>query len=520
MNVNARRRFDFHHPLCFAMALRILAAASAAISALSAAAAAPYTVLQDTRCHNHIGSFSGVPDLATCEGLCNAPLVSFCGSSVGDCPESGGCWCYPLGQLPNCDSDKGWLSAYTSVPEPPPTPYDYASGGAFADNLCNLAFTDANATTWSFDLRSVAMANGTSSGYGLAPCGVVNLACAMLPVPAPFGAGVQLSGAGTCFFPLSVGPPLTALLDPANAATGGLVTTFGAAWTQLSNGATCNDWSPERGREEGRKLVLVHGCDPKAAPGAVTYLGVTEDPQCVYTALLSSSAACGVKVAAEAAAAAAQPVPNPPAPALPPWAPNAGPMAPYLCSPVLADSAGKRWAFSLQGLFLRGADYTSTTALGSFALNVCGNTAATCTPAYGVRANFGGLVVSWAGGAAPPAGTACTWANGTAAPCSAPCRTLGEGAPMWSLADAANGATGGLVMALQGELVSADEPAAYPRCGWDVNGDPLFPSVTAVIACDAAVATLKIDTVNASATDAACSYVVVARASAACGAAA
>ena len=88
---------------------------------------------------------------------------------------------------------------------------------------------------------------------------------------------------------------------------------------------------------------------------------------------------------------------------------------------------------------------------------------------------------------------------------------------MWSLADAANGATGGLVMALQGDLASADEPAAFPRCGWDANGDPLFPSVTAVIACDLAVATLKIDTVNASATDAACSYAVMARSSAACG---
>jgi len=481
---------------------------------VSASAASAYTVLPNLRCHNHIKQ-TVANDIGDCWSQCSSPLVSFCPASANDCPVQGGCWCYPSGALPGCDEDANWISAFEPAQEPPASAYDYPAPGAFADNLCDLAFTDASGSTFEFDLRPVAAASGNASGFALAPCGVVDLACASLPVPQPLGAGVQLSATGAqCFFGLSSGPPLTALADPANAATGGLVTTFGAAWTQSSSGASCGDWDPVRGREDGRKLVVVHGCDPKAAPGAVSFLGVTEAPQCTFTAQLSSAAACGVRVSAASEAA---PVANPPALALPPWLPNAGPFSPYLCTPILGDSSGKRWRFALQQLFSRGADYTVTTALGAFSLNVCGYTQSVCTPAYSVRSNFGGLVVAWAGGAPPPAGTQCQWANGTAAPCTAPCRTLGEGAPMFSLANASNAATGGLVMALQGDLVSADEPVSTPRCGYDVNGDALFPSVTVAIACDASVAGLKVDDVQSSATDAACTFVVKARASAACG---
>jgi hypothetical protein len=474
------------------------------------------------RCHNDRATIGPVASLSACEAAC-APtydLVTYCTNDPNaGCPgPAGSCWCYDKSELDQCAPQDGWISAYFGAgpppsPEPPTTPYDYASPGAFADHLCNMTMRDAAGQDWAFDLRAVAAVNGSAGAgsVGAVPCGVFPLACHDLPIPAPFGAAVQLSGDWSCFFALSTGPPLHALADASNAATGGLVTTFQPAWRQTSNVDECNDWDPARGREQGRKVVLVHSCDASAAPGAVKFLGSVESPTCTYTVSLSSRAACGVKAPAPAA-------PNPPAPAAPAWAPNAGPYAAYLCSPTLADAAGARWRFAFQQLFSRGADYTATTALGAFALNVCGYTATTCTPDYAVAANFGALVVQWAGGAPPPAGAKCAWGNGTAAACSAPCRTLAEGAPSFSLANASNGATGGVVMALQGELVDGDEPRAFPRCGFDANGDPLFPAVTVRIACDASVPTLKVDDVQADATDAACAYVVLARASAACGA--
>jgi len=530
--------------------LRLALAAAALASLAPLAGAAPYTVLPNTRCHNHEQAYQGLASLDACWAQCSTPLVSFCPSSASDCPEPGGCWCYPAGQLPNCDSDANWLSAFAPSPEPPPSAYDYSAPGAFADHLCDLAFADAAGARFEFDLRPVAGVVVNGSGFALAPCGVTAFACAMLPVPQPLGAAVQLSAGGgaSCFYGLTAGPPLTTLRDAANAATGGLVTTYASAWTQTSNGPSCGDWDPARGREEGRTLILQHACDPAAAPGAVALLGVTEAPACTYSALISSAAACGARVAEAAASkatakfaspasaaggvrieaaaasrsAASAPVANPPGPALPPWAPGAGPMSPYLCTPILADAAGRRWRYSLQQLFRAGADYTVATPVGDFALNVCGWTRTTCTPAYAVRANFGALVVAWAGGAPPPSGTQCRWANGTSAPsCSAPCRTLAEGAPVFSLANASDGAAGGLVMALQGELASADEPAPAPQCGDDENGDPLFPSVRVAIACDASVPTLAVDGVKSVVgAGAACSFLVAARASAACGVAA
>ncbi len=124
--------------------------------------------------------------------------------------------------------------------------------------------------------------------------------------------------------------------------------------------------------------------------------------------------------------------------------------------------------------------------------------------------------MSWANGAAPPPEAQCAWANGTATACTAPCRTLAWGAPFFSLANASDGAAGGLVMAMQSSLVYADEPATTPRCGFDAQGNPLFSSVAVAIACDKSETTLVIDDVRASVADA-CSFTVMARASAACG---
>ena len=477
-----------------------------------------WTVLPGIRCHNDVFTVGPVSSLEVCEASCasRGPLVTFCTDAPdAGCPgPAGSCWCYPLSELPSCAPQDGWISAYLPPPPPPPpTPYDYVAPGAFADNLCSLSLRDAAGQDYVFDLRGVATVNGSAGGISAVPCGVFPLECALVPIPQPLGAGVQLSGPWSCFFPLSSGPPLHALADASNAASGGLVTTFQAAWRQTSDGEECHDFDPVRGRDAGRRLVISHACDATAAPGAVKFLGSVEDPVCTYTLSISSLAACGTKAAAPA------PAPNPPTPAAPAWAPNAGPFAAYLCNPVLSDAGGGKWRFAFQQLFSRGSDYSVTTPLGTFALNVCGYTQTTCTPAYAVAANFGALVVQWAGGAPPGPAAACTWGNGTAAACTAPCRTLAEGAPVFSLANASNGATGGVVMALQGELVSADEPASTPRCGFDASGDPLFPHVTVRIACDASVPTLKVDGVQATADADACAYVVMARASAACGAA-
>ena len=135
------------------------------------------------------------------------------------------------------------------------TPYDYAAPGAFLDSLCDLTFTDAGGAAFEIDLRPVATVNGTASGGGnsfvFTPCGIVNLACSALPIPQPYGAAVQKNGDWSCYFALSSGPPLHQLTDPANAASGGITTFFGAAWLQASNPDKCGDWDPVKGREEG-----------------------------------------------------------------------------------------------------------------------------------------------------------------------------------------------------------------------------------------------------------------------------
>ena len=427
-------------------------------------------------------------------------------------------------------------SAASSAPA-----FDYAAPGAFADSLCDVSFSDASGAVLEFDLRRVAAVNVSvpgGQGYQVTACGVLQLSCSGLVQN--LSPGIQLDG-DACYEVLATGPPLHELRDPANAATGGLFTRFQSAWTMASDGGKCGDWSPVLGREEGRKLVIEHLCNASLAPGVVVALSSGENPECTYTLTIASAAACGVTPRAQPA----PPVVNPGGPAMPPWRPNAGPFAPFLCSPILADAAAKQWRFALQQLYKSGSDYTVTTALGTFALNVCGHTATTCTPPYAIearscgdraalattcsdaqpphatplplsQANFGGLVVSWANGAAPPPEAQCAWANGTATACTAPCRTLAWGAPFFSLANASDGAAGGLVMAMQSSLVYADEPATTPRCGFDAEGNPLFSSVAVAIACDKSEATLVIDDVRASVADA-CSFTVLARASAACG---
>ena len=267
-------------------------------------------------------------------------------------------------------------SAASSAPA-----FDYAAPGAFADSLCDVSFHDASGSVLEFDLRRVAAVNVSvpgGQGYQVTSCGVLQLSCSGLVQN--LSPGIQLDG-DACYEVLATGPPLHELRDPANAATGGLFTRFQSAWTMASDGGKCGDWSPVLGREEGRKLVIEHLCNASLAPGVVVALSSGESPVCTYTLTIASAAACGVAPRAQPA----PPVMNPGGPAMPPWRPNAGPFAPFLCSPILADAAAKQWRFALQQLYKSGSDYTVTTALGTFALNVCGHTATTCTPPYAIE---------------------------------------------------------------------------------------------------------------------------------------
>ena len=131
--------------------------------------------------------------------------------------------------------------------------------------------------------------------------------------------GVQLNG-GDCYETLATGPPLHALQDPANAATGGIITTFAPSWTVGSDMGQCGTFDPVKGRELGRSLVLRHGCNASMAVGEVVVLGGNEAPECTYTMDLMSAAACGVPFAPSPTSGPA----NPLAPVEPAWAPGAG----------------------------------------------------------------------------------------------------------------------------------------------------------------------------------------------------
>jgi hypothetical protein len=209
-------------------------------------------------------------------------------------------------------------------------------------------------------------------------------------------------------------------------------------------------------------------------------------------------------------------LPPPGTPALS-TAPGAGPFAPYLCQPALADAGGKDWAFNLSGLYNPLADYVTVGAGNlSFAFQVCGQAATLCTPHYSVRFNSGPAVVAFPTTSHPL--DPCYFTNGTVAPCSASdCAVPAWSTPVWGLLDPTNGATGGVSLTFQGTDVLADDPRQCPS-------DPVSGAVQPMqwelqIACDAAVPASQLKVATASEA-APCVFVVEASSAAACGLAA
>jgi hypothetical protein len=415
------------------------------------------------------------------------------------------------------------------------SPYDPITAGLYADqSLCVFQLSDANGQAYQYDLRPVGAEVMTFKTqqyvYEFSPCGIAAPACTP-PYGQywPLSAGYQTQGgpgSGTCwdqinnsYVPcsgtcegLAVGPPQHQLLDPNNAATGGISTSYAGMWTPNSDSEKCGNIDPVRGKELGRSLEIVHICSPNMPPGVVNVTSQSENPACHYIFNVLSSAACGVKVSQ----------PNPPlpgpSPALPVWAPGAGPMAPYLCSPNLTDTSGKKWGFSFSQLFNPTQDYSVTGSDGTaYNFNICGYTSTTCTPSYSVAANFGGVVATWGPANPPPSGATCYWANGTQATCTNDCRTLGEGAPSWSLANPSNGATGGVTMALQGEFAYADEPTSH-ICGFDPYLNPVPASVTITLSCDPSTPANKLAVTGVTSGPSICTYNIQAKTAAACGA--
>ena len=91
-----------------------------------AGAAAQWTTLPATRCLNDAGQTDGVASPEACQALCAAragcDLYSFCPTlGAGGCPVAGGCWYYPLRELPNCEKNQAsWTSGWRPAPSPPP----------------------------------------------------------------------------------------------------------------------------------------------------------------------------------------------------------------------------------------------------------------------------------------------------------------------------------------------------------------------------------------------------------------
>ena len=394
------------------------------------------------------------------------------------------------------------------------TPYDYVSSGAFSRYLCDIVLTESSGKLFEFDLTPIAGINLTIQGgesYMIDACGVTNFVATLPGSVESLSPGVQIQQNEI----LGIGPPLHSLIDSNNAATGGIRTTFAPAWTASSDGAKCGDWDPIRGRERGRFMVMNHFCNSSMALGEIIALGVTENPECTYNFELSSAAACGITPPnpnITSINTASSPVPN--------WSPGAGPFASYLCNPVLQTTSGKVLHFNFSALF-SSSDYIFAASDGtSYALNICGYTNTVCTPSYNVRANFGELVAFWPNSNLPPSGTVCSFSNGTVTSCTKPCRTLGEGAPSFSLIDPTN-STGGVTMALEGEIVYADEPRQYQTCGFDSLNNPLYPSVSVNLMCDNSIGsnTLKITsaTQQQDPITGACTFLITASTSAACG---
>ena len=400
--------------------------------------------------------------------------------------------------------------------------------GAFPPYLCSFSLADQTGSAFAFDLRPVgSQAVSTDNGYNytLSVCGVVSgFACnPTWGVPWPFAPAHQLTNdkppGGQCYNnalestapctqycePAGRGVPLHALQNPSNAATGGLITTFADVRTGNNDLGGC-PFDEHLGRELGRSLQIVHNCDASIPAGTVKLLGVGENPVCNYVATVASAAACGVKTAGM--------LPPAGGPAVPPSTPGAGPVAPYLCSPSLADTAGKSWGFSLSQLFNGSADYVASDANGTaYHFNVCGNARQVCSPAYAVEGSWGGVVASYAA-SPPPPGAKCLLANGTTTNCTSGCHTAADGVPLWKLTAPANGATGGVTMLLQGLYVSADEPAAH-QCRWDPHGDAIAMDVHVDIACDASTPANTLVVTGPVVVTAGCHYAIPAKSAAA-----
>lgn len=408
------------------------------------------------------------------------------------------------------------------------TSYDPQTTGPFADSLCNFLLKDVQGNTYRYDLRSIAgkqLSIVNQYNYSFVPCGVAAPEC----VPSfgqlwPLSSAYQIEGggaAGNCYSSkdgqtpctpacegLSVGPPLHQLLDITNGYTGGLMSTFAGMWTQNSDGQKCGNVDPVTGKEMGRSLQINHFCDPSIPAGTVKTQSQSEYPTCHYVLNIVSSASCGINVTSPPPL----PVPGPPTPV---WAPGAGPFAPYLCNPNLTDSSGKNWAFGFSQLFNPSQDYSFTGSDGTvYNFNVCGYTSTVCNPFYSVGANWGGVVATWGPVTPPPQGAVCYLANGTSFPCTDNCRTLGAGAPLFSLTDPTNGA-GGVTMALQGEFANADEPTVY-QCAYDPYNNPVPNSVAVQFTCDSNTPVNKLVTTGVTTGPSPCTYVIQAKTGAAC----
>ena len=144
---------------------------------------------------------------------------------------------------------------------------------------------------------------------------------------------------------------------------------------------------------------------------------------------------------------------------------------------------------------------------------VCGTASKVCVPTFDVQANWGGVVAQFSA-APPPAGKTCQLANGTLVPCTSDCHTVADGAPLWTLTDPSNSATGGITMQLQGLTVNADEPSAV-QCRWDPNGDAIAMDFKLVIACDPATPSLVVT--GPVAVAAGCHYTINAKSAVVCG---
>jgi hypothetical protein len=291
---------------------------------------------------------------------------------------------------------------------------------------------------------------------------------------------------------LGQGPPLWGLLPPGAGGSGGgtagapsgVASSFLGTRTETADPAKCG-FDPGTGTEVPRSTVVAYLCDATVPPGAVRVVGVAEAPQCTYTMTVRTAAACPVKLPA-----GGPPLPpaGPPMPAPPPGAalPPPGAFAPYLCEPVLPDSAGKLWAYNLSALYRAPGqgDYAfDQPGRGNFSFNVCGYAASTCAPSYPVAANYA-VAVQYLSPAPPPAGTQCYLTNSSGAACTPDCEPLTAGGPLFSLFSPGVGGTG-LNISFSGVAPVAADPHVCPPD--PVTGLPLPRTWRISISCDSSM---------------------------------